>query len=90
MIDMHVRHSWQLDAESVRALASSCIPIRLRRSDRKATPTVGLFISMDYGSTRWRPCSIATSANRVSGSRTVYGAGESPEAMIGFLHFGLM
>ena len=45
---------------------------------------------MGYGSTGWRPCSIATSANRVSGSRTVYGAGENPEAMIGFLHFGLM
>ena len=72
MIDVQVAHSWQLEAEPVRALAFAVHSNPFAALGPQGTRTVGLFISMGYGSTRWRPCSIATTAaNRASGSRTV-------------------
>ena len=90
MIDVQVRHSWQLEAESVRALAFAVHsnPFAALGPQGDANGRVvhidGLWVdavvSMLYRDKRKQGESI----------RTVYGAGESPEAMIGFLHFGLM
>src|ERR1700686_2886784 len=86
VIDVQVPHSWQLEAEPVRALAFAVHsdPFAALGPQGNANGRVvhidGLdaaasMLYRDYsrsmGSTRWRPCSIATTAaNRASGSRT--------------------
>ena len=91
MIDVQVPHSWQLEAESVRALAFAVHsnPVaalgpqgnangRVVHIDGLWADAVASMLYRDYSRKQdeWIP--------------NVYGARENLDAMIGFLHFGPM